>query len=76
MLPCQVFGADLASTKKGYKAHEAKHSCQYQYPSSVVAQLAPRDRPFAPSALKRMFCMYTDYCDGSLKGTGYNLRHG
>lgn len=74
-LPCQIYGADIGSTILDRR--QGTHPCQYLYGKSLIGHLRPEDRPLVATALKRMFCMYTDYCEGPLKGKeSYNLRWG
>jgi len=64
------------ATSTATRTTTAATRCQYKYERSLVAHLSPEDAPLVANAAKKMFCIYTDYCDGKLKGGRYNLRTG
>eukprot|EP00873_Tetraselmis_striata_P043152 jgi/Tetstr1/463416/TSEL_000721.t1 len=77
-LACDVYGASIGGEGPSRQGHHTRVSCPYVYEHSRVAHLLPEDRPLSSNAAKKMFCIYTDDCDGKLKQGRYNLksRHG
>jgi len=77
-LACDVYGASIGGEGPSRQGHHMRVSCPYVYEHSRVAHLLPEDRPLSSNAAKKMFCIYTDDCDGKLKQGRYNLksRHG